>query len=367
MATIISKPEGLCLSGNLPKVIIESEDDVRVQVLAGTKQLIDETYTPDFDNRVALDISDIIINELIFTVPNLNIITQTNLLKTFALHINNSVYNFSALRTGVRDLSLAPVAFLTKNFLTWQERQKIITDTQPEYLTYFATKNCYAFITAYFADGTNQTVKITNLQANICVTINVNYFINNFSEKPQQAEIFITAADDPDSEIISKYQYYKIVQKLPDEQYFLFENSLGGIDTLRCTGDVKHTPEFTSETALMSDTERTFFIDKKDIRTQNTGNITYENAAWMQDFFAAKNRYLFAEAKLQPIIIDEVTAETSIKNRIKSFEFSYRPAVASMYLNLDTNIYIDTGNDAIYLIDNNNKYIIDINNNYLVA
>jgi hypothetical protein len=362
-ATVISKPEGLCLSGNLPKVVIESEADVRIQLLAGTKQLIDETYMPDFDNRVSLDIADIVINELGFNINALNVFQQTDIIKTFTLIIDYDTYNFSALRAGVRELTLTPAAFLTRNFLTLQPSEKIITDEQPEWLTYFATQTCYAFITAYFADGTKQTVKISNLQQNTCVTINVNRFINNFNDKPRQAEIFVTATDNAENEKISKFQYYKIVDKQPYEQYFCFENSLGGIDTLRCSGEIKHTPEFIAETALMGDTERTFFTDKKDIRQQNTGWLTWQASTWLHDFFASHKCYIFNRSKLQQVVIDEVTAETSTKENMKAFEFSYRPAVASMYLNLDTDI--DIGSSVIYLIDNNNNYIIDINNNYL--
>ncbi|MDR2064157.1 MAG: hypothetical protein LBP85_00375, partial [Prevotellaceae bacterium] len=150
--------------------------------------------------------------------------------------------------------------------------------------------------------------------------------------------------DSPDSELLSKYQYYNIIKKLPDEQYFLFENSLGGIDTVRCTGEIKHSPKFTRETALMGDTERTFFAEKSDIKTQTTGWLTKYEAAWLHDFFMSHKIYLFENGAFNPVVIDEVTAETSSKDDLLSFEFKYRPAESSDYLNLNSENITNAGN-----------------------
>jgi hypothetical protein len=125
---------------------------------------------------------------------------------------------------------------------------------------------------------------------------------------------------------------------LPDEQYFLFENSLGGLDTVRCTGEIKHTPEFTRETALMGDTERTFFAEKKDLKTQTTDWLTLYETEWMIDFFMSKKVYLYSENKIRAIIIDEITAEKSSKENLRSFELTYHPDQSSNYINILQNL-----------------------------
>jgi hypothetical protein len=131
---------------------------------------------------------------------------------------------------------------------------------------------------------------------------------------------------------ISKYQYYSIVKQENTEQYFVFENSLGGLDTLRCTGEIRYVPEFNRETALMGDTEQTFFAEKKNIRTQNTGWLTKYDTAWLHDFFMSKKIWLLENDKLNPVVIDEITAETSSKENLRSFEFKFRPSEKSDYL-----------------------------------
>ncbi|MDR1348101.1 MAG: hypothetical protein LBJ63_06720 [Prevotellaceae bacterium] len=114
--TVISKPEGLCLSGNLPKVKVQSDAQVRVQLLAGDKTLLDETYTPDFDSLVLLDIADVVINELTFTVPVEDVFVQSDIRKNFVLIINTTSYNFTALRCGIKDFGDTATNFLTKIF-----------------------------------------------------------------------------------------------------------------------------------------------------------------------------------------------------------------------------------------------------------
>ncbi|MDR2064938.1 MAG: hypothetical protein LBP85_04435 [Prevotellaceae bacterium] len=44
--TVISRPLGLCFAGNLPKLVLESAEDVRIQLFVGSRILLDETYTP---------------------------------------------------------------------------------------------------------------------------------------------------------------------------------------------------------------------------------------------------------------------------------------------------------------------------------
>ncbi|MDR1551868.1 MAG: hypothetical protein LBS69_00170 [Prevotellaceae bacterium] len=330
--TVISKPEGLCFSGNLPKVKVESDAEVRVQLLAGSNTLLDETYTPDFDNLVSLDISDVIINELTFTVPNADVFLQQNIRKDFVLKINTGSYNFAAIRCGIKDFGDSAGNFLRKNFLTWQPKMKKISRDQPEYLTYHATQASYFYITAYFADGTKDDISVAAMTANNVYTVNIGNKLKSLPKPAVKAEAVVCATNSISAAKISKYQYYSIVPPARMEQNFLFENSLGGMDTVRCTGELEHSPEFTRETAVMGDIERTFFAEKSDIKTQTTDWLTRYDAAWLHDFFMSKRIYLFDNDKYNAVVIDEVTAETSSKKDLRSYEFTYRPAESSDYM-----------------------------------
>ncbi|MDR2651287.1 MAG: hypothetical protein LBC68_03085 [Prevotellaceae bacterium] len=329
MATsVISKPEGLCFSGNLPKVKVQSDGEVRVQLLTGDKTLLDETYTPDFDSLVLLDISDVVINELTFTVPDADVFIQPNIKKSFVLKINTVSYNFSALRCGIKDFGDTVTNFLKRNFLTWQPGEKKITRNQPEFLTYHATQTSSLYIFAYYEDGLKLEISIVPMTANNVYTVNIGKILKSLPKTLIKVEAVVLSSGNR----ISKYQYYLIDPQAYSEQYFLFENSLGGMDSVRCTGELKSEPEFTRESALMGDTERTFFAEKSDIKTQTTDWLTRYDAAWLHDFFMSKKIYLLEIDKLKATVIDEVTAETSSKEDLRSYEFTYRPAESSDYL-----------------------------------
>jgi hypothetical protein len=237
--SVISQPDSLCFSGNLPKIVVESNAQVRIKLSTGANVLLDETYTPDFYYRVSIDIADIVINELEFTFPTAtNVTVQQNIIKKFTISINETYTSeFTALRCGVKDLGIAPAEFMRKNFLTWQPREKKITLSQPEYLTYAAQQTCWLFVTAYFADGTKQNISVTQMTAGNVYTADINRLLNSLPQVAVQAEAVVASANSISSVKVSKYQYYATVPELPDEQYFLFENSLGGLDTVRCTGD----------------------------------------------------------------------------------------------------------------------------------
>ncbi|MDR2065147.1 MAG: hypothetical protein LBP85_05515 [Prevotellaceae bacterium] len=245
--TVISRPQGLCFAGNLPKLVLESAEDVRIQLYAGSQILLDETYTPDFDSRVTVDFKDIIINELFLKIPDSNLFFQSDTVKEFTIDINEGIatIEFDVLRADVKNLSQSPEIFSLKNFLTWQPKMKNITAEQPEYLTHYANYNAaqtrFMYAKAYFAGGATQNIRIGELSADFAYTVNINAIIKNLENIPEKLEVAIFKTDSPNVELLPKYQYYSIINKLPDEQYFLFENSLGGIDTVRCTGETTKT------------------------------------------------------------------------------------------------------------------------------
>ena len=344
---IISRPQGLCFSGNLPKLILESDNDVRITLACHTKKILDEIYTPDFDNRISIDISEFITNELSFDMPNSDVFEQQNIRKEFVIDLYDSdntgiaTIEFVALRAGVNNLPISPELFAAQNFLTWQPHLKTITASQPEWLTVFAVysvaQSCFVYAKAHFENGTTEDIRVAELPTTVdkaVYTLDINSIIKNLTATPTGLDVAIFKTDSPAGEKLSRTQQYKIVKPLLYEKYFLFENSLGGIDTVRCTGAQKAHPEYTPEHAIMRRVERTFFIDKKNKKTQNTGWLLRDAAAWLQDFFISKSKSIIEDDMIKSIVVDECMAETSTVEDLISFEFTYRPAEASSYLRM---------------------------------
>jgi hypothetical protein len=317
--------------------MLTADADVRIRVLDGDRTLPDETYTPDFNNTISLDITEVVKNALSVTLPSGSLHVQSELVKTFTIILNNSSYTFKAIRGGLKTRIYAEDAdFLFKNFLTWQTQQKKVTAMQPEWLTYYAAQTCYLFVTAEFDDHTVVAQHLDTLISGTAYTVDtsVSRIASLFGRMPVRYNVYVATSNDAFSKRVSNVQQYIVEAPTYNEQIFFFQNSLGGIDSIRCIGEAKHAPEYTASTALLSNTEHTYYIEKKDLRTQNTGWLGKESAVWLHDFFTSRQRYKYEETTLQPVVIDEVIAETSTLEDLILFEFTYRPAIILEYLSL---------------------------------
>jgi hypothetical protein len=363
--TIISRPSGLCFTGNLPRLTFTADADVRIQLLSGSITLLDETYTPDFDGAISLDITEVIKNSLSVSIPDVDVYVQPTLVKTFTIKLNDNSYSFTAIRAGIKNLNTSTSEFLKKNFLTWQPQQKNITATQSEWLTYYATQYCYLYVAAVFNDHTVVSKKISDFTGGktYAVNVSVSCMTGLFGQAPERYNIYVSETDNALGRRLSNVQQYIVEALSHNEQVFCFQNSLGGIDTIRCSGEAKHAPEYTSSTALMNDTEDTYYIEKKDLQTQNTGWLSKSAATWLHDFFTSKQRYKYEDDTLQPVVIDEITAETSTIEDLISFEFTYRPAIASDYLNLKRDFGKKTCTWSEYINIWDTVYVEDWNRN----
>ena len=334
---ILSIPSGLCLSGNLPKLRLQAGSDVRIRLTLNsqfsTLNLLDETYTPDFSGNIALDLSELVHDALAFTFPDAEVFIQPELVKTFTLLLDDDSHEFTAIRAGVKDLSGTPEDFLMQNFLTAQEQFKQVTAGQPEWLTYYALQDSYLYITAYSRNH-SEHIRLAALEQGKAYTINMQFdrLAALCQQQPEIIAAYTVATDSPYGQRLSCKQYYKCINS-STHQLFCFENSLGGLDALRCTGEAKTTPEYTPATAIINDRETAYRIDKKDVRAQNTGWLSKQAARWLQDMFVSRKTYILENNRWLPIILDEnPAAETSTREDLTAFEFTCRPAEDKPYL-----------------------------------
>jgi hypothetical protein len=341
---INSVPTGLCLSGNLPKLALSADADVRIRLLDGGQTILDETYTPGFDGGITLDLSELVHDALSFTMPAGDVFVQPALVRTFTLILNDDSHEFTAIRAGVKKMNGDAADFLIRNFLTAQEQVKDVTATQPEWLTYYAVQDAFLYIDAHAPEQAPEYIKVAAFEAGKAYTVDMRFdrLAALCSYPPAFMAACVVATDAPNGQRLTCKQYYNCINASPHQrintsihQLFAFENSLGGFDTVRCTGEAKTTPEYTPATAIINDTESAYRIDKKDARTQNTGWISKEAAQWLQDMFASRKvyRYDTDAGAWEPVIMDEnPTAETSTREDMVAFEFTCRPALDKPYL-----------------------------------
>ena len=59
MATVIQSPDSLSLLRNVKHFILNTTQSVALKLMIGDVVIMDETYTPDADNRVDVDVMQV--------------------------------------------------------------------------------------------------------------------------------------------------------------------------------------------------------------------------------------------------------------------------------------------------------------------
>ena len=70
-----------------------------------------------------------------------------------------------------------------------------------------------------------------------------------------------------------------------DEQWYLFENSLGGLDTFRATGTNNLNAEHEHKIAEFGDVREEYQVDTERKYVKNTGYLDEYFRHWLLDFF----------------------------------------------------------------------------------
>ena len=331
----VQKPDSLSMSGNLKELVLQSVDPVSVVLRAAGAIVLEETFYPGNGNLIHIGLTEVVKSHLSFTLPSSDIFIQPNLSKDFTVAYGEDSYTFRCIRSGKMHLNESATQFLTGNFLTWQPTQKAVTYYSPEWLTYYAPEDCTVRLRAYWEDGTNSTISLSGQSSGTCVSYNLQYAViaGKFAGKrPMYYDVWV---ENPSGTRLSYVQRYVASEKQgEDENWYLFENSLGGIDSLRAYGALKDDPEYTHNLAVFGDESEEYRIDTNRLLTRNTGMLTPEEARWLQDMFVASRKYVYTLSGLYRIVFTSSNAKTDSANPPVSYSFTYRLSDGRPYLDI---------------------------------
>lgn len=336
---IVQRPDPISLTGNIKELVIQSDKPVGI-ILSGPRgKTLEETYYPGNGNLVHIGLREVIEADLSFTLPSSDVFIQPRLSGTYTLSYNSEAETgeilFTAIRGGKLNLTESAASFLTGNFLTWQPNCKPVTYYSPEWLTYFAPSECLARLKAYWEDGTNTIIRIAQFSANSCITMNMQYAVisGKFDAKrPMYYDVWI---EDAAGTRLSYVQRYIASERQGEnEQWYLFENSLGGLDSLRAYGSIQDVPEYTHNLSRRGDESEEYRIDVNRLHTRNTGYLTPDEARWLQDLFPARRKYVYSLSGLLPIVLTESEGHTDTTDLPSSYTFTYRLSDTRPYLDI---------------------------------
>ena len=312
-----------------------------------SENIVQHTYTPNGQSRVTVDVKDIILPLLRLQVKDESTpYKQPDIKKNFVATVYEvghepeaKVIKFGVIRAGVDRLSDSADNFLKSNFLTWQPQIKAVTYYSPEFLTYYAVEDCEMKCKAYLWNGTGyaeKTVQLALMEAGNVYTVPVQYAIIakaiGGDILPSYFDVWVEQEGGDRLTYIQRYHAGDM--KSEEEEWFLFENSLGGIDCFRAYGNSENTAEHTHNVAEIEDDSEEYRVDTTRKFKKNTGFLDKKERQWLLDFFPSLGKYVYQGSSLRKITVVESDVSYEAKELPSNYSFTYRYSDARPYLNL---------------------------------
>lgn len=351
MIQVLLYPDALSMVGSMNafEIFSTSKADVvfALRYKGSSANIVQHTYTPNDKNRITLSVKDIILPLLSFEVKDSSEpYAQPNIMKSFVATLyevgsegSKKEFTFSVIRAGVDRLSDSATNFLKTNFLTWQPQVKAVTYYSPEFLTYYATATSVMKCKAYMWNGTayeeKEVVLMNHMNAGTVYTVPVQYAIIakkiGGSIQPSYYDIWV----EQDGKRVTYVQrYYASDMKSEEEEWFLFENSLGGVDCFRAYGNSENTAEHTHNVAEIEEDSEEYRVDTTRKFKKNTGFLDKKERLWMLDFFPSLGKYVYHGNSLRKITVIESDVNYEAKELPSNYTFTYKYSDARPYLNL---------------------------------
>lgn len=343
---IILKPDSLSLTGSMNHFIISSTQEVTfiLKYADSNEIIVQHTYTPNKAKRIEIDLENIITPLLSFQLQeSTTIYRQPNIAREFLVNLiedktaTQESWQFTVLRAGIDNFADTASSWLKRNFLTWQPTVKPVTYYTPEFLSYYAVEDCVAKCRAYIEENgsyVQSDLVLGNLSHGKVWTIPMQYGViaGKLGKMPSYYDVWIE--DAAGTRLTYIQRYYASDIRSEEEQWVLFENSLGGIDTFRAYGDAENTAKHTHNVAEIENDSEEYRVDTVREYKKNTGFLSKEERKWLLDFFPSLGKFLYTGNYVRRIVVTESDVSWQTKDLPSSYTFTYKYADARPYLNI---------------------------------
>lgn len=350
MIQVLLYPDALSMVGSMNafEIYCSSKTDVvfALRYQGSNANIVQHTYTPNDKNRITVSVKDIILPLLSFEVKDsIEPYIQPNIMKAFVATVyevgsegSKKEISFSVIRAGVDRLADSAANFLKTNFLTWQPQTKEVTYYSPEFLTYYAAEASEVKCKAYIPNGhgyEGKVLTLASLEAGKVYTVPVQYAIIakllGDGILPHVYEIWVEQAGE---RVTYVQQYFAGGMKSEEEEWFLFENSLGGVDCFRAYGNSENTAEHTHNVAEIEEDSEEYRVDTTRKFKKNTGFLDKKERQWLLDFFPSLGKYVYHGNSLRKITVTDSDVNYEAKELPSNYTFTYKYSDARPYLNI---------------------------------
>lgn len=335
----------IILSGNFPEELTFQGGTSLVKIFMNGTLLLEELYEPSEGYIITLRLRDLLHPLLETEIPlSGDMFIQKKSCADFRIEIPTQAgsqgYNFRLIKGGIDSPLVDASNFLVKNFLTWKPQVKKVKFLDPQWLTYYNMGDArFSYQATYVEDGdliTSDKITSQVLPPHQKCTFNTRFeqLWQKFSA-PERSPYYIDCwMEDEAQDKLSYVQRYVLSDDYHQfDDLFVFENSLGGIDVIRFTGESEASLEHEFKSALFGKESRDYDLIFNRIITKNTGYFRNSmELLWTSDFFASLNRYQYISDIPVRIIIKSFEAK-SIKTELNHYTFNYYLSKQSPFLN----------------------------------
>ena len=154
-------------------------------------------------------------------------------------------------------------------------------------------------------------------------------FGNDF---PAYYDAYVVDASGARISYIQRYTASSLLSE--DEDWILFENSLGGLDTIRAYGAMELTSSHEHNIAEIADEKTEYRIDTERKHKKNTGYLDTRQRRWLLDFFPSQGKYIYTCGLFRRIVVTESEAvyKTNELPSEYTFTFSFADQTPLLYI-----------------------------------
>lgn len=348
MIDIVIRPDSISLVGSMKRIVISATKEVTfvLSLKESDVPIVQHTYTPNSKGRIEIRLEDILSPLLYFELKDVDTAyRQEHIAQVFEVSLKDSEavrsFTFTAIRAGVDQLADSAENFLMTNFLTWQPTVKPVTYHTPEFLTYYAMVDAVVKCKIYYTTDLlgqeltrDKTIVLANLSKDAAWTIPVQYAIIAGKSKVTPSFYDVWIEDSAGDCITYVQRYFASDIKSEEEQWILFENSLGGIDTFRAYGNVELNAKHEHKIAEIEDNAEEYRVDTERMFKKNTGHLNKDERQWLLDFFPSLGKYIYINNHIRKIVVTDSDVNYEAKELPSNYNFTFKFADARPYLNL---------------------------------
>ncbi len=324
--TVNQSPTDYEFAGNFPDIKVESviAIDVTLKYFEGDI-ILEESYQPDAADEITIELREFFENLLNSEVPGISEESyhQQNGYGHFSVILDDGAetqYDFYCIAGGGKNL---PSNFIGTFFHTWQPITKYISTESIEYVTIFPKLGGEVRATFTYQDGTTDFVDVADVTANQLNTVNISpYLINADYQNLKQIEIY---AHTDGIQFSNKLTYKLTTESFKYDDQFIFINSLGGVDSIRFTGQLERIEEFNIETGLFGRETLEYHSESDQKWKKNTGLFRSKHELlWARDFFGSVDKFWYRIGDYQSVLT--YGSFESIDTGLNSYDFEFQLA-----------------------------------------